>query len=96
MKKRGKREGKKKEARWRGREEEEGRKVRGAREDEEEEEEGGRKKEAKKGKEARKGRERLDSELNLTRAKASFCSPSLSCGGRSLRAGRSGEKRSDE
>ena len=59
-------------------------------------EEGGRKKEAKKRKEARKGRERLDSELNLTRAKASFCSPSLSCGGRSLRAGRSGEKRSDE
>ena len=60
--------------------------MRGAREDEEEEE----------GKEARKGRERLDNKLNLTRAKASFCSPSLSCGGRSLRAGRSGEKRSDE
>ena len=60
--------------------------MREPREDEEEEE----------GKEARKERERLDSELNLTRAKASFCSPSLSCGGRSLRAGRSGEKRSDE
>ena len=58
----------------------------------------GRKREGREGKEVRKGRDKatVDSELNLTRAKASFCSQSLSCGGRSLRAGRSGDKRSDE